>query len=185
MLEGSGNFVAYFYFDFNDDTKQYHDKMLRSLIVQLFSNHQSISKPLASLFKSCQEGDKQPQTKDLEEILKALVEFHEKTFIVLDALDECENRQELFDFIEKAMKWKSEKLNMIMTSRKLKDIEDFFDAELDMGSTLSIQNEKVNVDIRSYVHGKLQSDRRFKRWQRQPKVQGEMENKLMEKSDGM
>lgn len=131
------------------------------------------------------DGEKQPQTEDLENILKALIESHEKSYIVLDALDECENREELFDFIAKAIKWKSEKLNIAMTSRKLKDFEEFFDAELDQRSRISIENEKVDEDIRSYVHGKLQSDRRFKRWQKQPKVQGEIQSKLMEKSDGM
>lgn len=100
--------VAYFYFDFNDGTKQCHDMMLRSLIEQLSSSRQSISMPLASLFKSCQDGGKQPQTKDFEKLMKTLIESYEKTFIVLDALYECENRQELFDFIEEAIKWKSE-----------------------------------------------------------------------------
>lgn len=159
--------------------------MLRSLIVQLSSNQQCISKPLFSHFKSCQDGGKQPQTKDLEKLLKALIESYDRTFIVLDALDECKNRQELFDFIGKAMKWRSENLNIIMTSREKKDIEDFFDGELDKRSRISVQNEKVDEDIRSYVHGTLQSDRRFKRWQRQPKVQGEIEIELMEKSGGM
>ena len=185
LQEGSNKHAAYFYFDFNDSTKQYHDKMLRSLIMQLSSNHQSIPEPLLSFFKSCQDGAKPPQTKDLETLLKALIDLYEKTFIVLDGLDECEDRQELLNFIESAIGWKSQKLNVIMTSRKLKDFEDLFDAEMEERSRLSIQNENVDEDIRSYVHGKLQNDRKFKRWQGQPKVRQEIETKLMEKSDGM
>lgn len=185
LQQGPNSPAVFFYFDFNDNTKQYHDKMLRSLVLQLFSNHQPIPEPLISLFKSCQDGAKPPQTKDLETLLRALIELYEKTFIVLDALDECENRQELLEFIKKAVEWKSEKLNLIMTSRKLKDFEDFFNGELEERSKLSIQNEKVDKDIRLYVHEKLESDLRFKRWRRQPKVQEEIESKLMEKSDGM
>lgn len=64
-------------------------------------------------------------------LLKVLVESYEKTFIVVGALDEREDRQELLNFIEKALQWKSEKLNVIMTGRKLKDFEVFFDAELE------------------------------------------------------
>ena len=185
LQEGSNKNVAYFYFDFNDSTKQYHDQMLRSLIIQLFSNHQSIPEPLLFLFKSCQNGAKPPPTKDLEALLKALIDLYEKTFIVLDALDECEDRQELLNFIDSAIAWTSRKLNLIMTSRKLKEFEDFFDAEMEERSRLSIQNEKVDEDIRSYVHAKLQSDRKFKRWRGQPKVREEIETKLMEKSGGM
>ena len=185
LQEGPNNNAAYFYFDFNDSTKQYHDKMLRSLIIQLSFNHQSIPEPLLSLFNSCQGGAKPPQTKDLETLLKALIDLYEKTFIVLDALDECEDRQELLSFVENAIGWKSQKLNVVMTSRKLKDFEDFFDAKIEERSRLSIQNAKVDEDIRSYVHGKLQNDRRFKRWRGQPKVRDEIVTRLMEKSDGM
>ena len=134
---------------------------------------------------SCQDGAKPPQTKDLETLLKALIDLYEKTFIVLDALDECEDRQELLNFVESAIGWKSQKLNVIMTSRKLKDFEDFFDAEIGERNRLSIQNEKVDEDIRSYVHGKLQKDRKFKRWRGQPQVREEIVTRLMEKSDGM
>ena len=185
LQERPGNNAAYFYFDFNDSTKQSLDKMLCSLVLQLSFNHQSIPEPLLSLFHSCQRGAKPPQTKDLETLLKALIDLYEKTFIVLDALDECEDRQELLNFFDNAIGWKSQKLNLVMTSRKLKEFEDFFDAETEGPSRLSIHNEKVDEDIRSYVHGKLQNDVRFKRWRGQPKVQEEIVIRLMEKSDGM
>ena len=185
LQEGPKSITAYFYFDFNDSTKQYVDKMLRSLIIQLSFNHQSIPEPLLFLFNSCQRGAKPPETVDLETLLKALIDMYEKTFIVLDALDECEDRQELLKFFENAIGWKSQKLNVVMTSRKLKELEDFFNAEIEERSRLSIQNKKVDEDIRSYVHGKLQNDVRFKRWRGQPKVREEIVTKLMEKSDGM
>ena len=185
LQEEVNNNAAYFYFDFNDSTKQYQDKMLRSLVVQLSFSHQSIPDPLLSLFNSCQSGAKPPQTKNLETLLKALIDLHEKTFIILDALDECEDRQELLNFIENVIEWKSQKLNVLVTSRKLKEFEDFFDAEIEGQSRLSIQNEQVDEDIRLYVHGKLQNDRRFKRWRSQPKVQEEIVTVMMEKSDGM
>ena len=185
LQERPNNNAAYFYFDFNDSTKQYHDKMLRSLIIQLSSNHRSIPEPLLSLFNSCQSGIRPPQTKDLETLLKALIDLYEKTIIVLDALDECEDRQELLNFVESAIGWKSQKLNVVMTSRKLKEFEDFFDAKIEERSRHTIQDEKVDDDIRSYVHGKLQNDRSFKRWRGQPKVREEIVTRLMEKSDGM
>ena len=179
------NNTAYFYFDFNDRTKQYHDNMLRSLLVQLFSTCKHIPVSLNSLFNSCQNGAKQPQTEELEELLKVSVESSAKTVVALDALDECEDRQELLDFINRTLEWKSKKLNLVMTSRKLKDLNDFFSDELDERSIIPIQNENVDEDIRSYVHTELQKDKRFRRWQKQPKVQEEIETKIAGKSDGM
>lgn len=159
--------------------------MLRSLIVQLVVKHQAFPEPLEALFKSCHNGKNQPQMKDLEKLLKTLIESHEKIYLVLDALDECENRHELVGYIEKAVGRKSAKLNVVMTSRRLRLFEELFDAGLEEWNRLSIQNEKVDEDIRSYIHEKLRSDRRFKRWQNIPGVQEEIETALMEKSDGM
>ena len=183
--EGINNTTAYFYFDFRNRSKQYADKMLRSLIVQLASKHQFIPEPLAFRFLSGQDGTEPVRTEELELILVALIEASQKTVIVLDALDECCDRQELLHIIEKLMRWNSRKLNIIMTSRKEKEFEDFFDARLDDQSKLSIQKVKLEDDIRCYVHWRLHSDRRFKVWQRQGNVQEEIENKLVEESAGM
>jgi len=185
LQEGPNIAAGYYYFDFNDAAKQDHIKMLRSLVLQLFLMHGSIPEPLASLFKSCQNGAKPPQTQDLQTLFKALIESSEKTFIVLDALDECEDREELLDFLETALAWASEKLNVLVTSRKLKEFDDFFGDHLQEKNRLSIQNRRVDEDICSYVHGKIHQDRRFRRWQRHPKVQEEIQTRLMERCDGM
>jgi Cdc6-like AAA superfamily ATPase len=159
--------------------------MIRSLLSQLSSFYPSIPTALEALFSSHQNGNRQPQTDALETTVEAITERFERVFLVLDALDECEDRQVLLNFIDRFMNWKSGKLRVIATSRKIKDIEDFFKPKLDDEKRLSIQNEKVDEDIRSYIHEKLQNDRRFERWQKEPNVQEEIEKKLMEKADGM
>ena len=80
-----------------------------------------------SLFKACQEGAKPPQINDLERVFEALVDSNDRTFVVLDALDECESRQELLDFLTSAIERKDSGLSMIMTSRRLRDFDNFFD----------------------------------------------------------
>ena len=183
--ETSNCAVAYFYFDFNQGTQQYVINMLCSLVQQLLSRFESIPEPIDSLFKACQEGAKPPQINQLERVFKALVDSNERTFVVLDALDECESRDELLEFLEIAIKRKADGLSIIMTSRKLREFDDFFSSYLSDQSRISIQNEKVDEDILSYVRGRLLHDRKFKRWQKQPRVQEEIQNRLMEKSDGM
>ena len=175
--------IAYFYFDFNDSTKQYTDKMLRSLTNQLFSDCQPIPEPVVSLFKSCQDGDRQPRTQDLLRLLSTLICSSDRTFIVLDALDECEDREELIDSIMEIVAWVPGRLNLIMTSREIKDLATLIDSKLGQQSRTFIQNERVDDDIRSYVHSKLQNSRHFERWQ--PAVRTETEQKLAGRSDGM
>ncbi|KAL9120568.1 MAG: hypothetical protein Q9187_002877 [Circinaria calcarea] len=177
--------IAYFFFDFNDSTKQHIDNMLRSLVLQLLSSFEFIPESIVSLYEACRKGTKPPQINDLERVFQALVDYNTRTFVVLDALDECESRQELLVFLESAIKRKANGLNIIITSRRLKEFDDFFHDYLSEQSIVSIQNQKVDDDIRLYIHGRLLHDRRFKRWQKQPRVQEEIENRLMKKSEGM
>jgi hypothetical protein len=43
----------------------------------------------------------------------------------------------------------------------------------------------VNDDIRTYVHKRLRTDQKLKRWQNRSEVQQEIETVLMSKADGM
>lgn len=183
--EKSNSAVAYFFFDFNDSAKQHVDNMLHSLVLQIISSSESIPNAIDSLFKSCQDGARSPQTDDLVRMFEALVVSKMKIVVVLDALDECEDREDLLLFLESAIGRRANGLSMILTSRRLREFDDLFDDNLGEQSKISIQNEEVDNDIRSYIHGRLSHDRRFKRWQKQPSVQEEIERRLMEKSEGM
>lgn len=57
--------VLYFYFDFNDIEKQLHEKMIRSLVLQLFLERAGTSQALESLFSSCMDGQHQPTSQTL------------------------------------------------------------------------------------------------------------------------
>jgi hypothetical protein len=51
-----------------------------------------------------------------------MIQAFDETFIILDALDECKGRQELLENIDEIGKWKTEKLHILCTSRREKDI---------------------------------------------------------------
>ena len=82
-------------------------------------------------------------------------------------------------------RWKNGKLHMLATSRREKDIEESLEPLVNDQEMICIQSSLVNDDIRTYVHEKLQTDRRSKTWQNWLEVQGEIESTLMEKADGM
>lgn len=108
-----------------------------------------------------------------------------KTFVVLDALDECEGRGELLDFLAPLLTKITPGLKVITTSRKLKEFEDFFYQHLADNNQVSIQNEKVGCDIDAFIQGRLLLDRRLRRWINRPREQEEIKRRLMEKSAGM
>jgi hypothetical protein len=181
--------VVYFYFDFNDTEKQCHDKMIRSLITYIhtqFSLHcSSTPQALKLLFSSCRNGGQQPTVNALLTTLKQIIEEFNETFIILDALDECKERQDMLGDIEEIIKWKLGKLHMLVTSRREKGIEESLESLVDEQQKICIQSTLINDDICLYVHERLQTDKGLSRWRNQLKVQQEIEKTLLEKADGM
>ena len=177
--------MLYFYFDFKDVEKQGQEKMIRSLILQLSSQCGETPQSLEALYSSCVNGGRQPTPSMLLATLHQMIESFEETFIILDALDECSERQELLEDIEVFYHWTDVNLHILSTSRREKDIEERIGPLAHCEGKIRIDSMHVNEDIRAYVHEKLQTDLKLKRWYKQPKVQQEIENALMEKADGM
>ncbi len=177
--------VLYFYFDFNETEKQQHEKMIRSLIVQLSVRCKDASRDLQLLFSSCRDGDRPPPSRELLVILQKMIREFKGVYIILDALDECEDRGKLWEDIETITGWELENLHVLVTSRKEKDIEESLDSLVDDTQKICIQSALVNDDICAYVHKRLRTDQKLKRWQNRPEVQQEIETTLMSKADGM
>ena len=109
----------------------------------------------------------------------------ENVFIVLDALDECNQRPELLASIEELISWDDTNLRVLVTSRNEKDIEDSILPLTKDEARVCIRTAYVDADICTYVHDQLQTNRKLQRWQCKPEVQMEIESTLTEKADGM
>ena len=177
--------MLYFYFDFKDVEKQGQEKMIRSLILQLSSQYGSTPQSLEALHSSCVNGERQPTRDMLLATLHQIMESFEETFIILDALDECSERGELLEGLEEFYHWTDVNLHILSTSRREKDIEERLEPLTHCQGKIPIDSIHVNNDIRAYVHGKLQTELKLKRWCKEPRVQREIEDALMEKADGM
>ena len=176
--------VVYFYFDFNDSEKQETEKMIRSLLSQL-GRQRSTAQSIRSLYSGCKDGGRSPTCNELLAALQGMVRDFDGVFIVLDALDECKEREKLLKSILELAGWRIGKLHTLVTSRRERDIEDMLDSLVSEDQKLYIQSNLIDKDIRTYVHEKLRTDRGMRRWQKQPKVQMEIEMTLTEKADGM
>ncbi|KAI1528603.1 vegetative incompatibility protein HET-E-1, partial [Pyrenophora tritici-repentis] len=115
--------TAYFYFDFNDTQKQDPELMLRSLLCQFLQRSVVIPKGVDALFLSCENGKRQPSLHALLEVTREAAQEFAHVYVVLDALDECTQRSELMDMLDTVAGWQLNKLHLLMTSRKERDIE--------------------------------------------------------------
>ena len=119
-----------------------------------------------------------------------MIEQVKEVWLVLDALDECRIRKGLWT--EGLLSWIREILNseqrnvhLLVTSRPEQDIEVGIMEFAHNDDIVPIQSSLITDDISAYVRTRVRDDNGLKRWRTQPKVQNEIETRLIEKADGM
>ena len=177
--------VLYFYFDFNDNSKQEHEKMIRSLLAQTLRYCVDVPQQVESLYSSCMEGGWQPTCEELLEALYQTMASFKETFIILDALDECADRSELLSGIDHIMSWKDISLHLLVTSRREQEIKETLTSLGGDQASVCIDSAVVSADIRVYVHYRLRADRKLKRWQNDLEMSQEIKGTIVDKADGM
>ena len=173
--------VAYFYFDFNDLDKQRTEKLICSLIVQLAAQCLHLPEPLQSAYSRSQNGQKQLPIEELTILLFHMLKSFNSTYILLDALDECTEQEDLLKFIEVLMDGDIGNLHLLATSRKENEIATSIEPLVTC--QLGIQSAPVDGDIRVHVLERLSSDPKLKKWPAD--VQKEIEDVLMRGAKGM
>jgi hypothetical protein len=173
--------IAYFYFDFRDRGKQSYEHLLRSLVTQFSAQCPSTPEALERLYSSNQDGRWQPAANALVTTLGNIIGSFQQTYIVVDALDECTDREGLLGLIEEIVNWKINSLHILVTSRKEREINECLKDLI--SNQMGIQCSLVAADIRIHVHEKLHKDPQLKKWP--DEVLAEMETELTERADGM
>ena len=172
--------VCYYYFDFQDPVKIIHESLIRSLLNQLASQHSDCTDILQQLFRRCQNGKQQPSHDALIEALQRMLRVAPVSYILIDALDECVDRDDLLRLIHSITGW-GKGVQILVTSRKDRDI----DLVLNVCATyqLNVQNEDVDADIRLYIRKQVRDDTRLSLWPEH--VQQDIEHRLSSGANGM
>jgi hypothetical protein len=176
--------VIYFYFDFRDSQKQISEQMVKSLVTQLSRICTETSPAMESLF-SYHEKAQHPSVDTLLATMRQVIQELPETYIVVDALDECSDRPELLDVIEKMAGWRQEKLHILVTSRKESNIECSLGTLTDGKSAVDLRARLVDQDIEAYVDHRLSIDKDLKKWGKDVKLRQEINTVLMKKARGM
>ena len=142
--------VAYFYFDYGDQRKQKHQMMLRSLVAQLYAQSPGIPDVLDLVFNKCLHGLHQPSIDQLFQLMRGLVDKSDDTFILIDALDEFEELDELLEDIETMTRWNLDNLHILVTSRDDYQIRQSI-LPIAGDAIVSLGNSVVDSDISIYI----------------------------------
>ena len=138
-------------------------------------------KVLVNLYACCGHGHQEPTLDDLQNTLQRIVDGFSSTFIVLDALDECAEREKLLNWIQTFILGKDINLglHLIVTSRPEQEIEDKFKSY----HYLDLVEESENHDLQAYLDYQLQNDSDLQKWN--SGIQDQIKLTLMKQADGM
>ncbi|PMD45652.1 hypothetical protein L207DRAFT_258385 [Hyaloscypha variabilis F] len=192
--------VAYFYIRYDTEETHSPSNLLKSLILQLYARRPDTPQPLEILRQYSDSGYLTPTMKELREALHSLSQDFERTYIIIDGVDECpglgeggrqesrdeDPRGELFQLLGDIPNLGLENLHLLITSRPSDDIQK------SLKSTLSRENAeaidltgsysiKVDNDIRTFIDGEL----RRALFTLSPTLKAELTETLIEKSGGM
>ena len=113
--------------------------------------------------------------------LRSIVGSFKDVYIVFDALDECNNRSGFLERLTEIHGWGLDKLHLLATSRKERDIEETLRHMVT--HRVPMDESLVDSDILVHVSTTLNHDHKFKTWSGDEKQM--IETTLIEGAHGM
>ncbi|KAJ7274616.1 ankyrin repeat-containing domain protein [Mycena rebaudengoi] len=156
--------IAYFYFDFGDSSKQFIENAIRRLILQISAQCPNPNKTLLHHYQTY-NGQKDLTRQQLLTLLKTLLGELGRTYLVLDALDECrpEDHHILVDFVQTVLSWVEVHLHIVVTSQARTIFTKKF-ISLERYSQIVLQEEMTSRDIRLYISSQLALRSELEHW---------------------
>ncbi|KAM6496670.1 Ankyrin repeat-containing domain protein [Amanita muscaria] len=152
--------MAYYYFDIFDVKKRTVEGLLSSLSLSLYACNPSNHTIVEQLYMKCKDGVFKPSGQQLEYLLKELISGFKETYIVIDALDECREWQELWKFLKMIHGWQIGQCHLLVTSRREQVI---------VNSLQHVEHEEIDLtlmpidnDINRYIDEKLEQSEELK-----------------------
>ena len=142
--------VLYFYCKNRDPTKRSFDEIARSLIAQLLQLNPISLDYLHEM--AARSGERHPSTfKVYQDILENMSISHNRLFIGIDGLDECEeaDRRSTLSLMGHVLKASSSESNVkvFLTSQRVKDVQESMKSAI----RFDIKHHHVKQDIHNYV----------------------------------
>ncbi|KAF7977234.1 hypothetical protein HWV62_4335 [Athelia sp. TMB] len=181
--EPSNRRYAYVFFDgtkAQSETLNY-DKLIRSIITQLSDRcGDNMPTALVELYHACDDGGRQPLESQLESTLSRILETDGSTYIVVDSLDECVEKNDLLRWIQSMTSMTSGKLHVMLTSRPEPEIKRGLSC-LSGCQKVDIIKQSVAIDIDTYIDAELA---KMHKWNK-PGEKVAIKDALVDGSDGI
>lgn len=169
--------LAFYYFDFTNDVKTKASSWVRSIVLQL-AEQTADTTGLEALHRAYATGT--PPSQELLEVVRSMISKSDRIYIIMDALDECTDQEELFDLLNVMRDWKLDCLSILVTSRDEPDIRECVHPTADQ--EILLKNPAIDDDIRLFIEETLQKDKKLQVWS---ELFPEIEESLANGAQGM
>ena len=171
--------IAYLYCNYRQQQDQKPVDLLASLLGQLVQGQPSVPKDIKSLYERHKMKRTRPSLDEISEVLQSIMANYSRTFIAIDALDECgASDGGWWKFLSEISKLQAKTGTCLFaTSRFIPEIT----AEFKARPSLEI---RANAgDVRKYLDGHMSQLRPFV--SRKPDLQEEIKTEIVKAVDGM
>ncbi|KAI1358173.1 hypothetical protein F5Y08DRAFT_351165 [Xylaria arbuscula] len=168
--------IAYYYFSFqhreNHNLQDFKSALLVQLVKQLSQKTHCTNSNLHFMPASFMDlrnkyhPSRSPKKNDLDTTLKKIVKESPRAYIVIDALDECDNSQvqrDILLFVQELLQSPGDNLCILVSSRPEVDIEAAIGRMPIKKRIVKLDTSKVDSDIRSHLN-LLMEDLPYCKW---------------------
>ena len=145
--------IAFFYFDYRDQDNQSPANVTASILRQLASCKPALPHPVAELHQRLGKQQGLPQLQDLKATLLLTCREFRHTFIIFDALDECDAKRHRKSFLEVLKDLEKLSVRLFVTSRPHPH-----DIKQKLDTSPKITVEASELDIKKYLAHKIDQD---------------------------
>ncbi|ESU15233.1 hypothetical protein FGSG_08155 [Fusarium graminearum PH-1] len=146
--------IAYIYCNYRNQDDQKADKILASLVKQLAERQAIFPKVIQDLYDRHKRNKTWPLIGEISEALQSLIKIHDRVYIIIDALDECQTSGGIRSQLLKQLVDLKENFetNLFMTSRYMPDIEETLHGEM-----MQLEVRACEEDVGNYLDSRLTS----------------------------
>ncbi|KAF2731690.1 hypothetical protein EJ04DRAFT_442513, partial [Polyplosphaeria fusca] len=144
--------LAYVYFSYKDAGLQTPVNIMASILQQLVLQRPNFMSDLRGMYTKHSKENSRPSVGDITTLIQSITYSFPKILIVIDALDECANTDDVRAILLTEIK-KLQNSCLLVMSRPIPDLDDLLEG------AIRIRIEASSTDIKNYLQQRLESTR--------------------------
>lgn len=179
-FRGSDTALGFVYCNYQEQNEQTVDNLIAALLRQLIETRVEFPNEILELHQKHLQRQTRPSLDELSALFQSMVHSYTETFLVIDALDECNGNRRKNNYFDDRTRFLDElrklppSVHLLITSRP--------DLNLKFENTTPMEIIGNDSDIRSYIHGRLKYEHG---WLANPHLQNQIVDTIAGRVQGM